>query len=136
MKNVFQIISLLFFLFIGASFTSSKIEKYQSIKLPHSNLSYFASKTPSNVENISEPKIYEHDSYRGQSINLSCSEPNLHRHGWGDVFSSCTIPRGWEIVFYQDTGYRGRTFTVSRNCLLYTSPSPRDATLSRMPSSA
>ena len=24
----------------------------------------------------------------------------------------------------------------SRNCLLYTSPSPRDATLSRMPSSA
>ena len=26
--------------------------------------------------------------------------------------------------------------TVYRNCLLYTSPSPRDATLSRMPSSA
>ena len=25
---------------------------------------------------------------------------------------------------------------ISRNCLLYTSPSPRDATLSRMPSSA
>ena len=28
------------------------------------------------------------------------------------------------------------TLTVSYNCLLYTSPSPRDATLSRMPSSA
>ena len=26
--------------------------------------------------------------------------------------------------------------TMPRNCLLYTSPSPRDATLSRMPSSA
>ena len=26
--------------------------------------------------------------------------------------------------------------TISRHCLLYTSPSPRDATLSRMPSSA
>ena len=26
--------------------------------------------------------------------------------------------------------------TVSKDCLLYTSPSPRDATLSRMPSSA
>ena len=26
--------------------------------------------------------------------------------------------------------------TVHKNCLLYTSPSPRDATLSRMPSSA
>ena len=30
----------------------------------------------------------------------------------------------------------GSTSNVSRNCLLYTSPSPRDATLSRMPSSA
>ena len=28
------------------------------------------------------------------------------------------------------------SFSVFRNCLLYTSPSPRDATLSRMPSSA
>ena len=27
-------------------------------------------------------------------------------------------------------------YTISSNCLLYTSPSPRDATLSRMPSSA
>ena len=31
-----------------------------------------------------------------------------------------------------DILYRG----LSKNCLLYTSPSPRDATLSRMPSSA
>ena len=30
-------------------------------------------------------------------------------------------------------GYRGRR---KNTCLLYTSPSPRDATLSRMPSSA
>ena len=29
-----------------------------------------------------------------------------------------------------------RITAVSHNCLLYTSPSPRDATLSRMPSSA
>ena len=28
------------------------------------------------------------------------------------------------------------TLKHSKNCLLYTSPSPRDATLSRMPSSA
>ena len=28
------------------------------------------------------------------------------------------------------------TFCWANNCLLYTSPSPRDATLSRMPSSA
>ena len=29
-----------------------------------------------------------------------------------------------------------RPFELNRDCLLYTSPSPRDATLSRMPSSA
>ena len=31
---------------------------------------------------------------------------------------------------------RIQTLGINRNCLLYTSPSPRDATLSRMPSSA
>ena len=30
----------------------------------------------------------------------------------------------------------GQSLTITHNCLLYTSPSPRDATLSRMPSSA
>ena len=33
-------------------------------------------------------------------------------------------------------GYRGFPSTLCISCLLYTSPSPRDATLSRMPSSA
>ena len=31
---------------------------------------------------------------------------------------------------------KGSTFIYATSCLLYTSPSPRDATLSRMPSSA
>ena len=35
-----------------------------------------------------------------------------------------------EILFW------GRVWRQSKTCLLYTSPSPRDATLSRMPSSA
>ena len=34
------------------------------------------------------------------------------------------------------TGTTGETSTLTDPCLLYTSPSPRDATLSRMPSSA
>ena len=38
----------------------------------------------------------------------------------------------WE----QDSSSHSDTFTGNRACLLYTSPSPRDATLSRMPSSA
>ena len=35
-----------------------------------------------------------------------------------------------------DAGFSIGTFTGNGSCLLYTSPSPRDATLSRMPSSA
>ena len=38
------------------------------------------------------------------------------------------------VAFYSDSVISGST--VSKVCLLYTSPSPRDATLSRMPSSA
>ena len=37
---------------------------------------------------------------------------------------------------YIHRGMAQRSFTRSWTCLLYTSPSPRDATLSRMPSSA
>ena len=36
----------------------------------------------------------------------------------------------------EDYGAKGREEATGRGCLLYTSPSPRDATLSRMPSSA
>ena len=41
-------------------------------------------------------------------------------------------------VFIGEPGeeYRETLATASQACLLYTSPSPRDATLSRMPSSA
>ena len=39
-------------------------------------------------------------------------------------------------VELQDTEYNNKTATYTCGCLLYTSPSPRDATLSRMPSSA
>ena len=48
------------------------------------------------------------------------------------------IPEEGEIVL--NLSKQVKTVTVSnsgdRPCLLYTSPSPRDATLSRMPSSA
>ena len=37
---------------------------------------------------------------------------------------------------FSNKGRGGKTVTVIKGCLLYTSPSPRDATLSRMPSSA
>ncbi len=70
-----------------------------------------------NLESIidSEPTVYQDANYYGNSVNLWCTEPNLHRHGWGDKFSSCRVPDGWEIVFYESTGYRGAKFTVTRN---------------------
>ena len=43
---------------------------------------------------------------------------------------------GEELVIWASTGYRFITISDSYACLLYTSPSPRDRTRSRMPSSA
>ncbi len=59
------------------------------------------------------PRIYEDGGYQGASINLTCSEENLHRYGWGDLISSSVVPQGWTLVFYEHTGYRGATFTVN-----------------------
>ena len=36
----------------------------------------------------------------------------------------------------KECSLQAKNYDQSRDCLLYTSPSPRDATLSRMPSSA
>ena len=44
---------------------------------------------------------------------------------------------GWSLMVYpQGTRAKKDNFLPFKSCLLYTSPSPRDATLSRMPSSA
>ena len=55
----------------------------------------------------------------------------LSRNGWSVVLLNCnndtTIPWVKQIP---------ETISVLRDCLLYTSPSPRDGLLSRMPSSA
>ena len=45
----------------------------------------------------------------------------------------------WELPFktmYNNGSVETNRFSMYRNCLLYTSPSPRDGLLSRMPSSA
>ena len=43
---------------------------------------------------------------------------------------------GTNSLFFEDNDYLGLDINPDYICLLYTSPSPRDATLSRMPSSA
>ena len=43
---------------------------------------------------------------------------------------------GTKDATFRLTEYQGKMFYINRGCLLYTSPSPRDRTRSRMPSSA
>ena len=64
-------------------------------------------------------------------LHLNNSAKFIEFAGWTMPFSySGTINEHNSVR--DDVGY----FDVSHICLLYTSPSPRDATLSRMPSSA
>ena len=46
------------------------------------------------------------------------------------------LPSVKKVSFKSELLNKKLKITVSNACLLYTSPSPRDATLSRMPSSA
>ena len=50
--------------------------------------------------------------------------------------ASCALLSGAEVVDRHCAGWADKEAGVALRCLLYTSPSPRDATLSRMPSSA
>ena len=50
--------------------------------------------------------------------------------------SNQTYSGSLEIIVVGPSNDPGKSVAESKGCLLYTSPSPRDATLSRMPSSA
>ena len=57
----------------------------------------------------------------------------------GSLFSYVTASTNFTItLLHPDYNYQIEisAVTIGNGCLLYTSPSPRDATLSRMPSSA
>ena len=70
------------------------------------------------------------------------SQPNKLEHKFSDV-ANLPIQKGLADPFLMSDGKRVessqdwmRQRDYLKACLLYTSPSPRDATLSRMPSSA
>ena len=85
-------------------------------------------------EKIEDKKIIKTIGYvKGSSARA--------RNAAADVFASLKNIIGGEVEEYSRLLQQTRDQAVERMkqdaiCLLYTSPSPRDATLSRMPSSA
>ena len=91
---------------------------------------------------VPEEKITELDWYESKSVADIEFVLTPARHFSGRGFSSgfSTLWGSWAVIspdlriwFSGDGGYFDELLKI---CLLYTSPSPRDATLSRMPSSA
>ena len=105
---------------------------------------------PINCDTIFDPHVAEflqlfvsegvwHENGRNNSgaENLSNNDNDSDtQHDWfsDDDLSSC---EGESNLYVINVGTRGSvSIPLCQTCLLYTSPSPRDATLSRMPSSA
>ena len=55
---------------------------------------------------------------------------------WPTINDLASAPLDDVLAAWAGLGYYARARNLHKACLLYTSPSPRDATLSRMPSSA
>ena len=55
---------------------------------------------------------------------------------WEEKFAEAKISRDEAIQCWKESEAKAAISEALYDCLLYTSPSPRDATLSRMPSSA
>ena len=84
--------------------------------------------------------INEHQSLKdtvGQSVDVSSvTEDILSAKIDNTVFLGCDIPGDAQCTLINPRGSHLSDSDWPSVCLLYTSPSPRDATLSRMPSSA
>ena len=57
-----------------------------------------------------------------------------HYDKWGDKYDSDMVE--WNYTAPAETVNTFKKYALNKDCLLYTSPSPRDGLLSRMPSSA
>ena len=85
---------------------------------------------PENESEIKNAIILLH-GYGGDGKDISMLSLNWKRHMPNTVF---ICPNGHEPCAMNPSGYQW--FDLSKDCLLYTSPSPRDVRSSRMPSSA
>ena len=78
-----------------------------------------------------EEEIAPHQ-LKENNVEYSKRELEKLRAAKGEVLSMFQKDKLFEYL----EGGRTVVFNINKTCLLYTSPSPRDATLSRMPSSA
>ena len=91
----------------------------------------FLSFTPSMSENPTGFKAWK-DSFKKTAIENNVSEETFDTVMANIKFLPNVIKYDrYQPEFYEDT----KTY-ISKSCLLYTSPSPRDLSTSRMPSSA
>ena len=79
----------------------------------------------------------------GSELNVVLEELENSKRDNKNLFVACTQEQQTFEKLAEDNNFNApKTFNIreyagwSKDCLLYTSPSPRDATLSRMPSSA
>ncbi len=59
-------------------------------------------------ECLNAPVLFSDDGYRGRSLVLTDSNPNIHAQGMGDDASSVCVPYGWRVVLYEDSNYGGQ----------------------------
>ena len=86
-----------------------------------------------SIFNFEENEFYYEIEGQGPPLVLAhpymSSTSHWHKSGWVDILSKYNT-----LIMFDYTGH-GKT-SCPNNCLLYTSPSPRDLSTSRMPSSA
>ncbi len=68
---------------------------------------------PDNSAHCRAPVLYSNDSFRGRTLEVKQSIPDLHSRGFGDEASSVCVPSGWQIVLYSETNYRGSSLVVN-----------------------
>ena len=73
------------------------------------------------------------DHLQKVSLSFLVDDLVIHRGGVAGNMAFAIGVLGGDVAL---VGAAGKDFEDYRNCLLYTSPSPRDGLLSRMPSSA
>ena len=119
------------FIYEGKDYTGTRIksDKEKTKELKNTCYGCLADITPVTIDkciNISGPFDKDFDIQNYLLNDMRFREAKIV------VRDNCRGVRGETGYIYPKRNVPGHT----RNCLLYTSPSPRDATLSRMPSSA